>query len=120
MVYVDAFLLPVKKSNLAAYQRIARVGCKVWLKYGALAYYECVGDDLNIPGMLSPLQAAGAKKGETAAVAFVVYKSRKHRDQVNKQAMADKTLVAMCGKKMPFDCKRMFYGGYKSIAAGPK
>jgi uncharacterized protein YbaA (DUF1428 family) len=116
MAYVDGFVLPVPKRNLQKYQRMARLGCKVWLEHGALDYRECVADDVK-PGKLTSFpQSVKLKKGETVVFAYIVYKSRKHRDSVNAKVFKDPRLSAMMqGKDMPFDGKRMFWGGFKTI-----
>ena len=114
MPYVDGFVLPVPTKNLAAYRRMARLAGKVWREHGALEYRECLGDDLNIQGTLPFPRMAKAKRGETVVFSWIVYKSRAHRDRVNARVMKDPRLAAgMTGKKMPFDLKRMAYGGFK-------
>ena len=116
--YVDGFVIPVPTKNLATYQKIAKKASKIWREYGALEYRECVGDDLNIKDMLGFPTIAKAKAGETVIFAYIVYKSRAHRDKVNAKVMADPRLKDMCdGKDMPFDCKKMAYGGFKTIVA---
>ena len=114
--YVDGFLLPVPKKNLAAYVRMARKAGKVWMEHGAVSYLECQGDDLaNSMGLPFP-KLAKLKPNETVFYSFVVYKSRRHRDQVNKKVMADPRLNEMMeGKNMPFDVKRLSYGGFKCL-----
>lgn len=114
MKYVDGYVLPVPKKNLAAYRRMALEAAKVWRKHGALEFRECVGDDLktikvkSFPSMVKP------KRGETVVFSWIVYKSRAHRDKVNDKAMKDPRLARMMKmKKMPFDSKRMVYGGFK-------
>jgi uncharacterized protein YbaA (DUF1428 family) len=115
VTYVDGFVLAVPKRNLAAYRKMAAAGGKIWREYGALQFCECVGDDLNI-GMGVPFpKMAKAKAGETVFFSFIVYKSRAHRDKVNKAVMKDPRLHAMMGKKMPFDPKRMAMGGFKVL-----
>ena len=113
--YVDGFVLPVPRKNIAAYTKMSKKASKVWREYGALEYIECVGDDLKIPPTLSFSASAGAKKNETVVFAYIVYKSRAHRDKVNKAVNADPRLAKMMTKKMPFDCLRMAYGGFKTI-----
>jgi uncharacterized protein YbaA (DUF1428 family) len=115
MRYVDGFVLPVPKKNLAVYRRMARLAGKVWRDHGALAYYECVGDDLAPKMGASFPKHAQAKPGEVVFFSFIGYKSRAHRDAVNKKVMKDPRLAQMCGKdqSMPFDLKRMQYGGFK-------
>jgi uncharacterized protein YbaA (DUF1428 family) len=116
MKYVDGFLLPVPKKNLQAYRRMAQAAGKIWKEYGALDYKECVGDDLNIKMGLPFPRAMKLKKGETAVFSWIVYKSRAHRDSVNKKVMKDPRIAKMMeGKAMPFDVKRMSYGGFKTI-----
>ena len=116
MKYVDGFVIPMAKKNLAAYQRIAKQASKVWLDHGALDYRECVGDDLNVKMGVPFPKISKAKKGETVVFAYVVYKSRAHRDKVNAKVMKDPRMSAMCDpKNMPFDCQRMTFGGFKTI-----
>src|SRR5262245_54110239 len=114
MAYVDGFLLAVPKKKLSEYLRISKKAGKVWRKYGAIEYRECVGDDLATKmGMPFP-RAARAKAGETVVFSWIVYKSRGERDRVNKQVMKDPEIAAMMDPKaMPFDVKRMAYGGFK-------
>jgi uncharacterized protein YbaA (DUF1428 family) len=115
MTYVDGFLLPVKKKDLKAYAKMSKVGSRVWKDHGALAYMECMGDDLKPPmGMPFP-KLVKPKKGETVVFSFIVYKSRAHRDAVNKKVMADKRLHESCKGPMPFDLSRMCYGGFKTF-----
>jgi uncharacterized protein YbaA (DUF1428 family) len=111
--YVDGFVLSVPKRNVAAYRRIAQAAGKVWLEHGALEFRECMGDDLEIPGMYSFVKMAKAKRGETVMFSFIVYKSRAHRDRVNAKVMWDPRIGRPT--KMPFDVKRMAYGGFKTI-----
>ena len=118
MRYVDGFLIPVPKKNLKAYARMAQEAGKVWKELGALEYLECVGDDMTTPpecGLPFP-KIAKVKSGETVIFSFIVYKSRAHRDSVNKKVMKDPRIAKMMtGKKMPFDVKRMTYGGFKVL-----
>ena len=114
--YVDGFLLPVPKKNLDAYVRMARKAGKVWLEHGAVAFMECVGDDLKSPMSLSFEKVGKVKPGETLFYSFIVFNSRTHRDRVNKKVMSDPRLKEMMeGKSMPFDMKRMAYGGFKAL-----
>jgi uncharacterized protein YbaA (DUF1428 family) len=116
MRYVDGFLLPVPKKNLAEYVRIARLASKVWLDHGALEYVECVGDDLNIAKVVKFPKAARVKPGETVVFSWITYRSRAHRDRVNAKVMKDPRLQNMMDpKKSPFDMKRMAYGGFKTL-----
>jgi uncharacterized protein YbaA (DUF1428 family) len=113
--YVDGFLLPVPKKNLATYRKIAAKAGKVWREHGALQYCECVGDDLNIKGVKSFIQQVRPKSGEVIFFSFIIYKSRKHRDQVNAKVMKDPRMDKMMQGGMPFDPKRMCYGGFKIL-----
>jgi uncharacterized protein YbaA (DUF1428 family) len=114
MNYVDGFVLAVPKKNLEAYRRLARTASRVWREHGALEYRECVGDDLQVKMGVPFLKFSKAKPGETVVLAWVVYKSRAHRDKVNAKAMKDPRLQCMVNTKaLPFDCKRMSYGGFK-------
>jgi uncharacterized protein YbaA (DUF1428 family) len=118
MPYIDGFVLPVPEKNLSAYRRIAKLACKVWKEHGALEYRECVGDDLTVPMGVPFPKLIKPKKGETVVFSWIEYKSRKHRDQVNAKVMADPRMMAMCDwKKMPFDCKRMTWGGFKVLVS---
>jgi uncharacterized protein YbaA (DUF1428 family) len=115
-LYVDGFLLPVPKRKLNAYLRIAKQASKIWRDHGALEYRECVGDDLAIPGVASFQKRAAAKKGETVVFSWIVYKSRAQRDAANGKVMKDPRMLKMVEKmkkEMPFDMKRMAYGGFK-------
>ena len=116
MKYVDGYVLPVPKRNLKAYIRMARMGKEMWRKHGALDYKECVGDDLKPKwGALFP-RMMRLKPGETLVFSYIVFKSRAHRDRVNANVMKD--MEKMGGSKdMPFDVKRMVYGGFK-VAVG--
>lgn len=116
MKYVDGFVIPIPKKNLAAYRRIAQKASKVWMEHGALEYRECIGDDQNVEFGIPFPKLAKTKPGETVVFAYVVYKSRAHRDKVNKKVMEDPRIKAMCDPKdMPFDCARMSYGGFETI-----
>jgi len=116
MQYVDGYVLPVPKKNLKAYARMARLGKRMWMKHGALDYKECVGDDLT-PKWGTPFsQPLKLKPGETAVFSYIVFKSRAHRDRVNAKVMKDMANVAT-PKDMPFDVKRMVYGGFKVLVS---
>jgi len=116
MSYVDGFIVPVPKKKIEAYRRIARVACKVWLDHGALDYLEAVADDVQWGKRTSFPRSIKQKKGETVVFAWIVYKSRRHRDRVNAKVMKDKRLAAMGDmKSMPFDAKRMIFGGFRTI-----
>ena len=114
--YVDGYVLPVPKRKVEAYRHIASLASKVWRDHGALDYVETVADDVKPGKWTSFPQSVKLKKGETVVFAYIVYKSRKHRDRVNAKVMKDKRLDNMMDpKKMPFDMKRMFWGGFKTI-----
>ena len=114
--YVDGFVLPIPKKKLTAYWRMAKKASRIWKEYGALDYKECVGDDLNVKMGLSFPRGIRSKSGETIVFSYIVYKSRAHRDQVNKKVMNDPRLKKMMQNgPMPFDVKRMAYGGFKGL-----
>jgi uncharacterized protein YbaA (DUF1428 family) len=116
MAYVDGFVLPVPKKNIEAYRKIAQKAGKVWMEYGALDYWECVADDVKPGKTTSFPQSVKLKPGETVVFSWIVYKSRAQRDRINKKVMADPRITAMGDKgSMPFDGKRMIFGGFKSI-----
>jgi uncharacterized protein YbaA (DUF1428 family) len=117
MAYVDGFVLPVPKKNLAAYRKMATKAGKTWIKHGALSYVEAVADDVK-PGKLTSFpQSVKLKDGETVIFAWATYKSRKHRDQVMAKVMKDPAMTGYDPKKLPFDGKRMFWGGFKQLVA---
>jgi uncharacterized protein YbaA (DUF1428 family) len=113
--YVDGFVLPVPKANLDAYRRIAEDAGKVWREYGALDYVECVADDVKPGEVTSFPQSVKLEADETVVFAWIVYESREHRDRVNEQVMKDPRMTGMDPKTMPFDGKRMFWGGFKVL-----
>ena len=114
--YVDGFVIPVPKRNIAAYRRMAQLAGKVWREHGALDYRECVGDDLKVKVCLSFPKGIRAKPGETVMFSWITYKSRAHRDRVNAKVMKDPRLAKMMDPDaMPFDGDRMLYGGFKTI-----
>jgi uncharacterized protein YbaA (DUF1428 family) len=115
MAYVDGFVLCVPKKKLGAYRRIARLACKVWMDHGALEYYECVGDDLNVKFGVPFPKLAKPKPGETVLFSWIGFKSRAHRDRVNGKVMQDPRMCKMTTSSMPFDCKRIAYGGFKVL-----
>jgi uncharacterized protein YbaA (DUF1428 family) len=116
MPYVDGFVVPVPKKNLAAYRSMARKAGKVWKEHGALEFRECVADDVKVGKWTSFPRSVKLKRGETVMFSYIVYKSRADRDRVLAKVMKDKRLAKMMdGKAMPFDAKRMIYGGFKSI-----
>ena len=115
MAYVDAYVLPVPKDRLDGYRKMARIGCKVWMEHGALDYTECVGDDVSVGKYTSFPRSVKLKEDEVVVFAWIVFKSRAHRDKVNKLVFADPRLGSMDPKTLPFDGKRMFWGGFKPI-----
>jgi uncharacterized protein YbaA (DUF1428 family) len=117
--YVDGFVVPVPAKKLGEYRRMARKAARIWMEHGALDYRECVGEDLNVKMGLPFPKGIKLKPGETVVFAWIVYKSKKHRNQVNAAIMKDPRISTMCDeKKMPFDPSRMLYGGFKVIVAG--
>ena len=116
MGYVDGYVLPVPKKNLQAYRRMAQNAGRIWREHGAVEFRECVGDDLSVKmGMPFP-RTVKVKRGETVMFSWIVFKSRAHRDGVNAKVMKDPRLARMMDpKSMPFDPKRMAYGGFKIL-----
>jgi uncharacterized protein YbaA (DUF1428 family) len=116
MPYVDGFIVAVPKKNLTAYVRMAKRAGKVWREHGALDYREWVADDVKVGKRTSFPRSVKLKPGETVVFSWITYKSRAHRDRVNKKVMADKRLADMMDlKTLPFDAKRMIYGGFESL-----
>jgi uncharacterized protein YbaA (DUF1428 family) len=116
MSYVDGFVVPVPKKATQAYLKIARKSGKVWRDHGALQYLECVADDVKWGKRTSFPRSVKRKDSETVWFSFIVYKSRKHRDAVLRKVMKDRRLASMMDpKKMPFDARRMIYGGFKTM-----
>jgi uncharacterized protein YbaA (DUF1428 family) len=115
MRYVDGFVLPVPKKRIADYRRLARLVGRVWREHGALEYQECVGDDLDVKVGIPFPKGIRVKPGEAVVFAWIVYKSRAHRDRVNAKAMKDPRLANMDMSNMPFDCRRMLCGGFKVL-----
>lgn len=114
--YVDGYVIPIHKKHVALYRRMAKDGERVWKKYGALDYKECIGEDLR-PKMANAYfpRMLRLKPGETVIFSYVVFKSRKHRDEVNAKVMKDPFMEKYANKPMPFDVKRMAYGGFDVI-----
>lgn len=114
--YVDGFVIPVPKKNIPKYLKMAKLASKVWRDHGAIDYFETVADDVKPGKWTSFPQSVKLKKGETVVFSWATYKSRKHRDQVMKKVMDDPRLAAyMDPKNMPFDGKRMIWGGFKTM-----
>ena len=116
MSYVDGFVLTVPKKKLKAYKALAEKGAELWMDHGALGYHECVGEDLKTKIGVPFPKLAKAKAGEVVLFSYITYRNRKHRDQVNKKAMADPRMATMCDpKNPPFDMKRMSMGGFETL-----
>ena len=114
--YVDGFVLPVPKRKIDAYRRMARKAGKIWREHGALEYRECVGDDVKMGKVTSFPRSVKLKRDETVVFSWIVFKSRTHRDRVNAKVMKDPRLTGMMDpKEVPFDAKRMFWGGFKVL-----
>jgi uncharacterized protein YbaA (DUF1428 family) len=121
--YVDGYVLPVPKKNVAAYRRMAQKAAKVWKDHGALEYRECVGDDLNtvttekgmkkVRGIPPFGKSVRARSGETVVFSWIVFRSRADRDRVNAKVMKDPRMAAPDAKAMPFDVRKMAYGGFQ-------
>lgn len=117
-LYVDGFVIPIPKKTIPAYRRMAAKACKIWREHGALDYKECVGEDLVTKMAMPFTKGIKSKPGETVVFSWITYKSRAHRDKVNAKVMKDPRIAAMCDPKdMPFDCKRMLYGGFSVIVS---
>lgn len=116
--YVDGFVIPIKRKNLRAYKKMALWGCRIWMKHGALNYYECVIDDFSQHG-LGFKKMCKLRSGETAVFAFIIYKSKAHRNQVNKKVMKEMGKMDV-PTKMPFDMKRFAMAGCKTIVRSKK
>jgi uncharacterized protein YbaA (DUF1428 family) len=116
MSYVDGYVIPVPKKNLVIYRRVARGAGKIWREHGALDYKECVGDDLDVTWGMPYPKLLKIKRGETVIFSYILYKSKAHRDRVNAKVMKDPRINEMMEKTgIPFDMKRMVYGGFKVI-----
>lgn len=114
--YVDGFLLPIAKENLDKYREVAKKAGEVWKEHGALEYYECIADELDHENMVSFRKAAGASEDELVVLSWIIYPSKEDRDRINAAVMSDPRLKEMMvpGSE-PFDCKRMAYGGFKTL-----
>jgi uncharacterized protein YbaA (DUF1428 family) len=119
MPYVDGFVVPVPKKSLAAYRSMARKAGKIWREHGALEFRECVADDVKVGKLTSFPRSVKLKPRETVVLSWIVFKSRADRDRVNAKVMQDPRLAKMMeAKSMPFDMKRMIYGGFKVLVDG--
>ncbi|WII70850.1 DUF1428 domain-containing protein [Bdellovibrio sp. 22V] len=116
--YVDGFVIAVPKKNVKAYQAIAKKAGKVWMEYGALEYFECVGEDMQSPFGVPFPRLAKLKPNETVIFSWIVYKSKAHRDRVNAKVMKDPRIMNVDPKSMPFDIKRMSHGGFDVLVEG--
>ena len=115
MNYVDGFVVPVPKANLAAYRRLARKAGTIWKEYGALDFVECVADDVKPGKYTSFPQSVKLKPDEVVVFSWITYRSRAHRDRVMAKVMSDPRLSGMSPASMPFDGKRMIFGGFKPM-----
>jgi len=115
--YVDGFLIPIAKDRVNEYRELAQKSGEIWKELGALEYYECVGDDLDVEDMVSFKKAANASEDETVIFSWVVFESKEHRDRVNAAIMSDPRIKEMMesGAEQPFDYRRMAYGGFKTL-----
>jgi uncharacterized protein YbaA (DUF1428 family) len=119
MSYIDGFVVPVPKKKLAAYKRMALKAGKIWRGYGATMFYECAADDVSVGKRTSFPRSVKLKPTETVVFSFIGYRSRADRDRINAKVMKDPRLAKMMKMKdMPFDAKRMIYGGFKTIVEG--
>jgi uncharacterized protein YbaA (DUF1428 family) len=118
MAYVDGFIVPVPKNKLKAYVSLARKAGKIWREYGALDYHEYVADDVSMGKLTSFPRSVKMKPTETVVFSYIAYKSRRDRDRINAKVMKDPRLAKMMDPKaMPFDMKRMIYGGFKPLVS---
>lgn len=115
MSYVDGYVLPLPKKNIPAYRRMAQKAAKIWREHGALDYRECVGEDMKPKWGVPFSKMTKLKAGETVVFSWIVFKSRAHRDKVNAKVMQDPRITSMVPKTMPFDMKRMVYGGFETL-----
>lgn len=113
--YVDGFVLPVPKQNVEAYRHLAEMAGKVWREHGALEYLECLADDVKPGEVTSFPQSVKLEPDETVVLAWIIYESREHRDRVNEKVMKDPRIANMDPESMPFDAKRMFWGGFQVL-----
>ncbi len=116
MPYVDGFLLPLPVANVEQYRQLAEAAGKLWIEHGALAFRECIADDMATQGMTAFPDVIKTGEGETVVFSYIVFQSREHRDDVNARVMADPRLQSLCDPDHPpFDCSRMAYGGFKTL-----
>jgi uncharacterized protein YbaA (DUF1428 family) len=115
MSYVDGYVLPIQQKHLQTYRKMAAMGRKAWMKHGAVDYKECIGDDLDAKWGTPFGRVMKLKPGETVVFAYIVFKSRAHRDRVNAKVMKEMADMGGPPKDMPFDMKRMVYGGFQTL-----
>ena len=115
MAYVDGFVVPVPKKKVQAYRRLAQKAGKIWREHGAHDFKECIAEDVKVGKLTSFPRSVKLKPSETVVFSWITFKSRAHRDRVNAKVMKDKRITSMNPKDMPFDGKRMIYGGFKVI-----
>lgn len=113
--YVDGYVIPIKKKKINAYRKLLPTARKVWMEHGALEYYECVGDDVNVKWGLPFPKLCKLKKDETVVFSFIIYKNKTDRNRINKQVMSDPRMEKMLKTEMPFDMKRFSMGGFKTL-----
>ena len=119
--YVDGFLIPIPRKNVAAYRRLAQKACKVWMEHGALEYRECIGDDMSPKMPATFPKMLENKRGDTVIFSWIVYKSKQHRDRVIAKVMKDPRILAMMDpENNPFDVDRMLYGGFRVMVEAIK
>jgi len=115
MAYVDGYVLPLAKKSVPAYRRLARQAGRIWREHGALEFRECIGEDLNVAMGLPFPKRVKLKRGETVVFSWIMFRSRRHRDGVNAKVMKDKRIASLDPTSMPFDVKRMTYGGFEVL-----
>lgn len=113
--YVDGFVLPVPKENLDAYRKLAQTAAEIWKEHGALEYVECVAEDVKPGEVTSFPQSVKLQEDETVIFSWIVYESREERDRINEKAMKDPRLADMKPENLPFDGKRLFWGGFEMM-----
>lgn len=115
--YIDGFLISINIKNLPAYKKLSEIACEVWMDHGALEYMECVGEELDVTMGLPFPKLTGIKKTETVIFSWISYNSKSHRNKVNAKVMKDQRLNCMDGQKMPFEMKKMSFGGFKVLVS---
>ncbi|MEO8446770.1 MAG: DUF1428 domain-containing protein [bacterium] len=113
--YVDGYVIPVPKNKVDEYRKLASKAGKIWIEYGALEYRECIGDDLKIKGLVSFIEAAKAKSSETVIFSWIIFKSKKQRNEINAKVMTDPRISNTNMASCPFDFRKMIFGGFKVI-----